>query len=139
MSDTIRYTSDLGPLMEGENIAYSFQVPGWYMVLGLILVIAMLTMPAAIAGQYVRDIKRMMVWASALGVLFTVAGLWLSYAWDLTSGASIIVVAGVGYLVSLGVRPLVRRVGAGKSRRPRPSSRAMASSTCSRLGLPLRA
>jgi zinc transport system permease protein len=54
----------------------------------------------------------MMVWASALGVLFTVLGLWLSYAWDLTSGASIIVVAGVGYLVSLGVRPIARRVAA---------------------------
>jgi zinc transport system permease protein len=70
-------------------------------VVGLILVIAMLTIPAAIAGQYVRDLKRMMVWAIGLGMAFTVVGLFLSYAWNLTSGASIILVAGAGYLISL--------------------------------------
>jgi zinc transport system permease protein len=71
-------------------------------VVGLILVIAMLTIPAAIAGQYVRDLKRMMGWAVGLGMAFTVVGLFLSYFWNLTSGASIILVAGTAYLVSLG-------------------------------------
>ncbi len=70
-------------------------------VVGLILVIAMLTIPAAIAGQYVRDLKHMMGWAVALGMVFTVIGLFLSYAWNLTSGASIILVAGGAYLISL--------------------------------------
>jgi zinc transport system permease protein len=70
-------------------------------VVGLILVIAMLTIPAAIAGQYVRDLKRMMGWAVGLGMAFTVIGLFLSYAWNLTSGASIILVAGTAYLISL--------------------------------------
>ncbi|MBN1642243.1 MAG: metal ABC transporter permease [Anaerolineae bacterium] len=78
-------------------------------VVGLIMVIAMLTMPAAIAGQFVGDLRRTMVWAVVLGVLFTVLGLWLSYAWNLTSGASIILVAGVGYLLSLVVRALRAR------------------------------
>ena len=32
---------------------------------------------------------------------FTVSGLWLSYAYDLTSGASIIMVSGVVFLISL--------------------------------------
>jgi len=72
-------------------------------VVGLILVIAMLTIPAAIAGQYVRDLKRMMGWAVGLGMAFTVVGLFLSYAWNLTSGASIILVAGAAYLTSLAV------------------------------------
>jgi zinc transport system permease protein len=72
-------------------------------VVGIILVIAMLTIPAAIAGQFVRGMKGMMVWAVVLGIVFAVSGLFISYAWNLTSGASIVLVAGVVYLASLGV------------------------------------
>jgi len=72
----------------------------------LIMVIAMLTMPAAIAGRFVKDMKQMMVSAIILGMLFTVVGLWLSYSWNLTSGASIILVAGVAYLLSLALPAL---------------------------------
>jgi zinc transport system permease protein len=75
-------------------------------VVGLIMVIAMLTMPAAIAGRFVKDMKRMMVGAIVLGMLFTVVGLWLSYSWNLTSGASIILVAGAAYLLSLALPAL---------------------------------
>lgn len=81
-------------------------------VVGLIMVIALLTMPAAIAGHFSRDMKRMMIGAIVLGIIFTVTGLWLSYAWNLTSGASIILVGGVAYLMSLAIRPLwLRRLG----------------------------
>jgi zinc transport system permease protein len=76
-------------------------------VVGLIMVIAMLTMPAAIAGHFFRNLKKMMAGAVALGVCFTVLGLSVSYAWNLTSGASIILVSGVGYLLSLAVQPLI--------------------------------
>ncbi len=81
-------------------------------VVGLIMVIAMLTMPAAIAGHFVKDMKRMMVSAVILGMFFTVVGLWLSYAWNLTSGASIILVSGAAYLVSLVIRSIVAFPGA---------------------------
>ena len=70
-------------------------------VVGLILVIAMLTIPPAIAGRLVKGIVRMMIVSALLGVLFTTVGLGLSYTWNLTSGASIILVAGAGYLLSL--------------------------------------
>lgn len=76
-------------------------------VVGLILVIALLTMPAAISGRYVRDVKGMMVLAGVLGAIFTTTGLLLSYALNLTSGATIILVAGAAYLLSLGINPLV--------------------------------
>jgi len=78
-------------------------------VVGLIMVIALLTMPAAISGQFARDMKSMMVLASGLGVVFTTVGLWLSYSWNLTSGATIILGSGGAYLLSLAVKPLVRR------------------------------
>jgi zinc transport system permease protein len=78
-------------------------------VVGLIMVIALLTMPAAISGQFVRDMRTMMVLASILGVLFTTTGLWLSYFLNLTSGATIILVSGMAYLLSLAMRSLMRR------------------------------
>lgn len=70
-------------------------------VVGLIMVIALLTIPAAIAGQFVQDIKQMMFLGSLLGMAFTTTGLWLSYFFNLTSGATIILVAGTAYLLSL--------------------------------------
>lgn len=76
-------------------------------VVGLIMVIALLTMPAATSGQFVKDIKKMMVLASVLGMVFTTVGLWVSYFLNLTSGATIILVAGVVYLVSVILQPLL--------------------------------
>ena len=69
-------------------------------VVGLIMVIALLTMPAAIAGLFVKDMKRMMALSSVLSVLFTFIGLMLSYYLNLTSGATIILVAGAAYFIS---------------------------------------
>ena len=70
-------------------------------VVGLILVIALLTIPPFIVERYAQSLFQMMVGASALGAVFTVAGLWLSYAFDLTSGASIIMVAGAAFFIAL--------------------------------------
>jgi zinc transport system permease protein len=69
-------------------------------VVGLILVIALLTIPPFIMERHARTLRQMMVGAALLGAVFTVAGLWLAYAFDLTSGAAIIVVAGVGFFIS---------------------------------------
>ena len=77
-------------------------------VVGLILVIALLTIPPFIVEKYARSLVQMMVGASLLGAVFTVAGLWLSYTYDLTSGAAIILVAGLVFLISLLVDKLGR-------------------------------
>jgi zinc transport system permease protein len=69
-------------------------------VVGLILVIALLTLPAAIAIQYVHTLGRIMLIAVLLGALFTTSGLALSYQPDLPAGATIILVAGAAYLLS---------------------------------------
>jgi zinc transport system permease protein len=69
-------------------------------IVGLIMVIALLTMPPAIAGLFVKDMKRMMALSIVLSMLFTFVGLLLSYYLNLTSGATIILVAGVSYFVS---------------------------------------
>lgn len=69
-------------------------------VVGLILVIALLTLPAAIAQQYVHNIRYMMVLSAALTGLFCLAGLALSYGPDLPAGATIILLAAAAYLAS---------------------------------------
>ena len=70
-------------------------------VVGLILVIALLTIPPFIVEKYAKSLVQMMVGSTLLGSIFTIIGLGLSYRYDLTSGASIILVAGVAFLFSL--------------------------------------
>jgi zinc transport system permease protein len=50
-----------------------------------------------------------------LGIVFTTAGLWLSYFLNLTSGATIILVAGAAYLASLLLRDVLHGSRAGSS------------------------
>lgn len=69
-------------------------------VVGLILVIALLTLPAAVSQQYVHTMKKMMVLAVALGMIFCLVGLALSYWADAPSGATIILVTAAAYLIS---------------------------------------
>ena len=78
-------------------------------VVGLILVIALLTLPAAIATQHAATLGRIMVLAVGLGAALTTAGLALSYGPDLPAGPTIIILAGVAYLVSTLLRHAVRR------------------------------
>ena len=70
-------------------------------VVGLILVIALLTIPPYISEKYTKSLFQMMVLSCLLGTLFTVGGLWASYTLDLTSGAAIIFFAGIGFFLSL--------------------------------------
>jgi zinc transport system permease protein len=70
-------------------------------IVGLILVIALLTIPPYIAEKYVKSLFQMMVVSAFLGAVFTVAGLFISYSYNLTSGASIIMVSGVAFMFSL--------------------------------------
>lgn len=77
-------------------------------VVGLIMVIALLTIPAAISLQFSQNLPRMMILSSVLGIIFTLSGLYLSYIFDVTSGATIIIVAGVTFLLSLFYKHLVK-------------------------------
>jgi zinc transport system permease protein len=76
-------------------------------VVGLILVIALLTIPPYIAEKYTSSLLQMMIVSSVLGMAFISGGLWASYAYDLTSGAAIIFVAGAVFFFSLLVDKLL--------------------------------
>ena len=78
-------------------------------VVGIILVIALLTIPAALARQFTHSLKKMMLLAVLAGAVFTFLGLWLSYLLDLASGATIILVSGTVLFISFGVAKLRRK------------------------------
>lgn len=77
-------------------------------VVGLILVIALLTIPPYMAEKYSRSLYMMMAVSVLLSVICTTLGLWLSYTFNLTSGATIIMVAAALFFISLFVRPKQR-------------------------------
>lgn len=66
-------------------------------VVGIILVIALLTIPVAIAAVFTYRLIRRMVAASLISALLVTLGLALSFKPDLPSGATIILVAGAAY------------------------------------------
>ncbi len=70
-------------------------------VVGAILVIAMLAIPAAIAGRISSRLSTMMVIAVLLGCLFTFLGLMTSYELNWPPGATIALIAALFYLGSL--------------------------------------
>lgn len=77
-------------------------------VVGIILVIALLTIPAALARQFTNGLRKMMLLAVIFSAAFTFGGLWLSFWLDLASGATIILVSGAALLVSFGLSRLRR-------------------------------
>lgn len=81
-------------------------------VVGIVLVIALLAIPAAIAGRFAGRLWSMMVLASLLGVAFTVGGLAVSYAPGLPAGATTILLAAAAYLF----------IQAGRIRRAKPEA-----------------
>ncbi len=64
---------------------------------GLILVIALFSIPPFIAEKFVSDFRIMMVVSGVLGFLFSLIGLWLSYLFDISATAAIILVAATAF------------------------------------------
>jgi zinc transport system permease protein len=84
-------------------------------VVGIVMVIALLSLPAAAAAFLTRQLWQTILVAIGLNLLFMVGGLALSYRPDLPAGATIIVLAGVVYLLVVILGPLFRRLAKSKS------------------------
>ena len=87
-------------------------------VVGIVLVIALLSIPPAIARQYTHRLSTMMWLAVAVSALLATGGIALSYLMDLGSGATIILLGGLALLlVMLERRRSKHRLG------PQPTNR----------------
>jgi zinc transport system permease protein len=70
-------------------------------VVGIVMVIALLTLPASISGNFSRNILQMMLYSVLLCAGFVSVGLGVSYELDLPSGPVIIIIAAIVYLLVL--------------------------------------
>lgn len=73
---------------------------------GLILVIALLTIPAVIAEDFSQTLSAMMGWSVLLNTLFTTTGLTAAYFLDLTAGATIVLIAAAAFVVAKSISGL---------------------------------
>lgn len=70
-------------------------------VVGVVLVMTLLAIPAAIGNMFSSRLSRVMLLAILFSLLFSLGGMVLSFYLDWPSGATIALLAGVGYIVSL--------------------------------------
>jgi len=83
---------------------------------GIVMVIAMLTLPAGTAGYRAKSLAGMMISACVFSVLFSVAGLATSWTLDVPAGATTVVIAGVAFLSGAAIQLFARRRIAKRSR-----------------------
>ncbi len=79
-------------------------------VVGIVMVVALLTLPAAVAGFFARQLWQMMLLATLLCAALVAVGLGVSYRFELPTGPVIIVLAAAAYLAAILAAPL-RRIG----------------------------
>ncbi len=68
-------------------------------IVGIVMVIAMLTLPAATAALYSKTLFRMMLLATLFSAIAIICGMSISYCANLASGPVIIVSAGIIYFL----------------------------------------
>ena len=69
-------------------------------VVGIILLIALFTIPAAISKQYTHNLTKLMSLATIIGIILASVGIILSYIFNLASGATIVMVLAAAFLIS---------------------------------------
>lgn len=70
-------------------------------VVGVVLVIAMLTIPASISGLFTKELKHMMIYAVIIGFIINVIGLFLSLWYNQPPGPTIVLTLGLVFLSAL--------------------------------------
>jgi len=98
------------------NLVAGFQVLGTLMVVGIMM------LPATAARFWVRSVGGQMVLAAVLGALASYAGLLVSYYADVAASPAIILAAGAAHFVSVAIGPhggLLRSLRDARARRAR--------------------
>lgn len=79
-------------------------------VVGVVLVIAMLTIPAAISNLFSHNLKTMMILAVLVGISVTFAGSIFSLYLNLPPGATIVISLAILFLISLAAKHLHQHI-----------------------------
>jgi ABC-type Mn2+/Zn2+ transport system permease subunit len=105
----VRRLDDLLLILIAVTIVVSLQA------VGIVLVVAMITTPAATAQLLVKRFGQMIALAAVIGVASSIVGLYVSYALDIASGASIVLTETVAFLVALFFTSLRSRLRAARA------------------------
>lgn len=88
----------------------AFSVVVLIRVVGIILVIALLTVPPAVSKIFTFNLRKIMELSVLFGVVFSLLGLFISYKLHIASGASIIIVAVGTYIIFITVSKLIKKI-----------------------------
>jgi manganese/iron transport system permease protein len=105
----VRRLDDLLLILIAVTIVVSLQA------VGIVLVVAMITTPAATAQLLVKRFGQMIALAALIGVTSSIVGLYVSYALDIASGASIVLTETFAFLVALLITSVRTRVRANRA------------------------
>lgn len=79
-------------------------------VVGIVLVIALITIPASVAGMISDDLKENMIFAVAFAIVFSIVGLIVAIELDLPPGSSVTLCLGLLFVVALAAKSLAGRL-----------------------------
>lgn len=105
------YGHPVGALEAGLLVLLAVTVVVGVRLVGVILVEALLVVPAATATLWASHYRAQLALAMALGAGAGVVGLAVAYLFDLAAGGAIVLVSVAGFLLSLLLRPLLGRAG----------------------------
>ena len=103
LNEDLAASSGLNPRRESYalTIGLAIVVAVGIKVVGVLLIISMLIIPAASARSLVSTPEKMAVFASLIGMLSAILGLNTSYVFDTPTGPSIVCVASLIFLLTL--------------------------------------
>jgi zinc transport system permease protein len=88
------------------NILVSIAIVVSIKLVGIVMVTALLVIPASCAKQLARNFRQMVPISIIFSVVSTLLGIFCSYQFDSPTGATIVVVAGLLFLL-VTLRPLL--------------------------------
>ena len=104
----VRRLEDLLLILIAVTIVISLQA------VGIVLVVAMITTPAATAQLLVKRFTAMIQVAALIGVSAAIIGLYLSYSLDIASGAAIVILETALFLIALAFTSIRSRLHAAR-------------------------
>ena len=104
----VRRLDDLLLILIAVTIVISLQA------VGIVLVVAMITTPAATAQLLVKRFTAMIQVAALIGVSAAVVGLYVSYSLDIASGAAIVILETLIFLIALAFTLIRSRIYAAR-------------------------
>ncbi len=91
-----------------QMVLIAISVVALIRVVGIILVMSLLSIPAATSSVYTSGLKNRMILSGLLALLFTLVGLFISYITGFPSGATIVLFGFLVFVISWGIKGMGR-------------------------------